>query len=213
MVALGSTLIDTAKFGSNDVTAFYLGSNEAWTANKPGMVLIKPTSIDYGGTSATLGENGQVTFSAVTSLSLNGVFTADFDNYVIAWSASVSVDVPGLFARLRASGSDASGTDYTQQYILASSTSVSGARTASATSFAVAYPDNDLAANGSTMYFYSPFLAQPTAHRSVNQDAVSSARIVDTANTHSLSTSYDGITIFPGSGNMTGKLAVYGVRS
>jgi hypothetical protein len=211
MVALGSTLIDTAKFGSNDVTAFYLGSNEAWTANKPGMVLLTDYTITHAGTSATL-TNGQVTFTAVTSLSLNGVFSADFDNYVIAWSASVSAGTPGVFARLRSSGTDASGTNYTQQYIVATSTTIGGARTTSATSFAVTYPHNT-SVNGSTMHFYGPFLAQPTAHRSVSVDSVDSARLTDTANTHSLSTSYDGITIFPGTGDMTGKLTVMGVRS
>lgn len=182
-------------------------------APKPGMVLINPESIAYSGTSATKGTNGQVTFNAVTSLSLNGVFSADFDNYVITWSSAVSNGTPGLFARLRTSGTDASGTNYTQQYILASSATVSAARTTSATSFAVAYPDNTLAANGVTMHFYGPFLVQPTAHRSIDQNSVSSARLIDIANTHSLSTSYDGITLFPGIGDMTGKLTVMGVRS
>ena len=49
----------------------------------PGMVLLKPTSIAHSGTSASIGANGQVTFTAVTSLSLNGVFSADFDNFLL----------------------------------------------------------------------------------------------------------------------------------
>ena len=65
-----------------------------------GMVLMKPTSIAHSGTSATLGANGQVTFTAVTSLSLNGCFTAGFDNYVVSVRGTSSTNT-NLYYRLR----------------------------------------------------------------------------------------------------------------
>jgi hypothetical protein len=209
MVALGSTLIDTAKFGSNDVTAFYLGSNEAWTANKPGMVLMKATSIDYSGTSATLGENGQVTFSAVTSLSLNGVFTAEFDNYVVSMNHYAAATT-AVYWRFLLSGSDASGSDYTRQLLRADSTTVAGVRESSNTSQRTMNSDPNY--SGCVIHFYGPALAQPTAHRDVSANSLNGARIYEYAGTHSVSTAYDGIRFFTDE-NWTGKLAVYGVRS
>jgi hypothetical protein len=181
----------------------------------PGMVLMKPTSIAHSGTSATLGANGQVTFTAVTSLSLNGVFTADFDNYVISIrhnNSSSPADSDSIQARLRASGSDASGGDYTRQTLSANSTTVSAARTTSLTSAVVAVTGN-AQRNGDTIAIYGPYLAQPTAFRSVNVADTSSARILDNACTHSLSTSYDGITFIPEIYSITGAVAVYGIRS
>jgi hypothetical protein len=180
---------------------------------KPGMVLVKPTSITHSGTSATLGANGQVTFSAVTSLSLNGVFTADFDNYavVIAGSPATSED---LVVRLRAAGSDNStANSYVFQQLDANSTTVTGARTTTTRARLVTFY-TDVAANGATSYFYGPFLAQPTAYRSVVVSSSGSARIQEYAGTHNQSVSYDGLTIF-GDNTLafTGKLAVYGVRS
>ena len=178
----------------------------------PGMVLVSPTSITHSGTSATLGANGQVTFTAVTSLSLNGCFTADFDNYVVVIRGVDSADHNAWYARLRASGSDASGSDYTTQYLIAAGTTVAGARDSSFTYMTFA-PTSDDARTGNTVYLYGPFLAQPTAVRCVSARGTSGAVIRDYASTHSLSTSYDGITLYPSSDNQTGELAVYGIRS
>jgi hypothetical protein len=181
-------------------------------AAAPGMVLMNPTSIAYSGTSATLGANGQVTFSAVTSLSLNGCFTADFDNYVVSWGLTTFTAIDNVRARLRSAGSDASGSNYTRQYLIADSTTVAAARGTSQTSAVVAFFDNTTP-TGYVNYIYGPFLAQPTAFRSVGHSGYSGSYLQDDANTHSLSTSYDGITFFAASGNLTGKLQVYGVRS
>jgi hypothetical protein len=185
-------------------------SGGAGAAAAPGMVLMNPTSIAYSGTSATLGANGQVTFSAVTSLSLNGCFTADFDNYVISLRCVASGNTP-IFGRLRSSGSDATGSDYTQQYILANNTSVTAARGSGESNFR--FTNSGTAPSGDAILIYGPFLAQPTATRNVSMMSQNTVTILDNACTHSLSTSYDGITIFPESGNLTGALQVYGVRS
>ena len=178
---------------------------------KPGMVLVKPTSINHSGTSASIGANGQVTFTAVTSLSLNGVFSADFDNYVIAIRASCSGDA-SLLGRYRASGTDASATNYTNQRLLADSTTVSAARTASQAFFASGYLSST-ARNGVHVTLYGPNIAQPTASRCVTASGYAGGYIQDEAGTHSLSTSYDGVTFYLASLNMTGTLTVMGVRS
>jgi hypothetical protein len=172
------------------------------------MVLMNPTSIAYSGTSATLGANGQVTFSAVTSLSLNGCFTADFDNYVIVAAG----DAPNsdIYTRLRASGTDASGSNYTRQYLQADGTTVSAGRLTSQTALALFFGGNDA---GDIMHLYGPYLAQPTAARTFDASTLRSALLYDVAQTHSLSTSYDGFTSYVTSGSMTGAVAVYGIRS
>jgi hypothetical protein len=177
-----------------------------------GMVLITPTSIAHAGTSASIGTNGQVTFTAVTSLSLNGVFSATYDNYVVSIRSVHSTADYYLDAKLRASGTDASGSNYTYQNLVANSTTVSGARFTSQTSAVFGYTANTQR-SGETIAIYGPYLAQPTAWRTVNVLGRDSGIIADFACTHSLSTAYDGFTISVSAGNVTGTLQVYGVRS
>ena len=176
----------------------------------PGMVLLTPTSIAYSGTSASVGANGQVTFTAVTSLSLNGCFTADFDNYVVSMR-SVSGANPAIRLRMRLSGTDATASNYTWQYLIASGTSVTADRLAT-DHIRIGEAASTLR-SGMQFIIYGPYLAQPTAARSVAITGYSSAYLIDQAGTHSLSTSYDGMTLYPASDTLTGALQVYGIRS
>jgi hypothetical protein len=180
-------------------------------AAKPGMVLLTPTSIAHSGTSASIGANGQVTFTAVTSLSLNGVFSATYDNYLLVVRGTMSVSGTLITWRLRLSGTDATGNNYSSQELRASSTSVTGERTTNASNGRIGAIHNGLE-NGIVASIYGPYLAQPTAIRGVNVYSASSADMRDLASTHSLSTSYDGLTLLTASSDITGTLAVYGIR-
>lgn len=181
-------------------------------AAKPGIVLLTPTSIAHSGTSASIGANGQVTFTAVTSLSLNGVFSATYDNYVISVRFSSTTGIAGLVGRMRASGSDNStANSYVSQMLNADSTTVSGARyTQTETNLTLIGGTPSM---GFQLYLYGAYLAQPTAGRTSTVVNYLDATLRDFAFTHNQSTSYDGFTFFVASGSFTGKLAVYGVRS
>ena len=69
--------------------------------------------------------------------------------------------------------------------------------------------------SGYTMYFYGPFEARPTAHRSVSAWDSLGARILDYATTHGKSESFDGIQFIQTNGEATisGTFSIYGVRS
>ena len=181
-----------------------------------GLVVMTPTSIASTGTgnSSSIGANGKVTFSSCETISLNGVFTSTYDNYMIVLRGK-SANSTDINARLRASGTDASGTNYTRQYISADSTTVSAARTTSQTALEIGYAYGDVSGGlrqGITCYLFGPYLAQPTATRSVTASDYLSGYVRDTACTHSLSTSYDGITIFnvTAARVLTGEVTVYG---
>jgi len=171
-----------------------------------GLELITPTSVDGTGVSLS---GAKVIFTDERTISVNGVFDSTYDNYLVVIrlrTTSASV----MNARLRANGSDASGSDYTVQELRAGG-SVSTQRFL-ANYFRVGGAHSDVAQNGSHAYFYGPALAQPTAVRSLCIRSDSGARIIDNANTHSLSTSYDGFTIVEnGSGMLTGALTIYGL--
>jgi hypothetical protein len=170
-----------------------------------GLVSMTPTSIAHSGTSASINADGGVDFTAVTSLSLNGVFTSEIDNYLIVFSASVTANTVAEF-RLRAAGSDATAANYTWQWLQAGGSTVDGLRVSSDTEGIFGYFSTS--ENGVHMHVYGPALAQPTAVRGVNVASFSGARLMDTATTHSLSTAYDGITFF--TGTFTGNVHVFG---
>jgi hypothetical protein len=174
-----------------------------------GLVSMTPTSIAHSGTSASINADGGVDFTAVTSLSLNGVFTSEIDNYLIVVETLYSVVGGGfLLYRMRASGTDnTTASSYVTQYVEARSATVSGGR------FTQNYGAFGSVGNprgGQSVHVYGPFLAQPTASRSVNADGFESAYILDTASTHNQSTSYDGFTIYLASNSMAGNVHVFG---
>ncbi len=176
-----------------------------------GMVLMTPTSIASTGTgnSSSIGENGSVTFSSCATLSLNGVFTSSYDNYMMVMRSNTST-TSNYQVRLRVGGTDNStASSYTYQYIQASSTTVVAGRTT--TNFGYINAGANTRRDGTTVYFYGPNLAQPTAFRSVTMYDANSAVIFDMANTHNQSTAYDGFTLFTDIGTATGLVTVYGL--
>lgn len=170
-----------------------------------GLKLIVPSSV--AGSGVSVSASGKVTFTAATSVSMNGVFSATYDNYLIVTRLIASSN-NAIFTRLRASGSDASGADYTRQFLWAEPAGVSAQRNTGRTSTYTSLLDTSY--QGFHYYIYGPNIAQPTTFRTV---AVrSNSQIFDVANTHSLSTSYDGLTYIADAGmNITGSLTVYGL--
>jgi hypothetical protein len=149
-------------------------------------------------------------FSAASSVSINNCFSAAYDNYKIIMSGSVSAS-SYIRTRMRASGVDVS-TNYNYNGFYCNTSAVgfeSGAASgaASATIIGRWIINYRCSLDG---IIASPFLAQETNHiaTSDNRDA-----LYKFSSTHLTATSYDGITIYPDSGNFTGTVRVYGLRN
>ena len=164
-----------------------------------GLVVMTPTSIASTGTgnSSSIGANGKVTFSSCETLSLNGVFTSSYDNYMVSLNVKNTTGTNGFvtYYRLRASGTDNStASSYVYQSLYADSTAVGASR---ATSNLGTFDDGGSGnRTGSTTFIFAPYLAQPTAWRSVAASGYASGMIYDRAGTHNQSTAYDGFSIF-----------------
>jgi hypothetical protein len=175
-----------------------------------GIRICKPTSIAYSGTSASIVGQGSVEFSTVTSLSLNGVFTSAFGNYVLVIRASAN-SATNLNLRFRSSGVDNTvASSYVGQYLEAQGSSVAGARVSSdKAAISGLYSERS---DGVNVYFYGPNLAQPTALRSTTGLGYLNAYLYDFAATHSQSSQFDGFTLYvDASRTFTGLVSVYGL--
>jgi hypothetical protein len=168
------------------------------------------------GTSAVWGAAGALTlitsesFSAVSSVSVNGCFTSTYQNYRILISATSSADNQNAF-RLRASGSDNStANSYTFQDFVADGNFVGGGRT-TGTSANFARFGGDI--NYAVLEFTQVAEAKATGFISLSQAGVSGGLIYQYVGRHNQTVAYDGFTIFPPSGTITGTLRVYGYRN
>lgn len=175
-----------------------------------GLVTMTPTSIAVAGagSSASINADGGVDFTSATSLSLNGVFTSGFDNYVVV--ANLKTASGGILGnmRLRAGGTDNTASNYAYQFLDISQTNKLAARsTAQTETYWVLAGDRN---SGIITHFYGPYLAQPTAIRTITSKNDSSApgEMFETATTHSASTSFDGFTVY--SAAVTGNIVVFG---
>lgn len=184
-----------------------------FAGSKPGNVLLSPSSVTYSGTSASITGNGQVVFTSVLSVSVNGIFSADFDTYMISARLS-GAGQTNIYARLRASGVDDTGTNYLFQSLNSYNSTYDGAR--SSASSAEIFQTYGSLRSGNTAFVYRPAIADTTSWRSVSAgDFQSGGNVRDIAATHALDTAYDGMTFFDVNvtNPITGALQVYGVRS
>lgn len=117
--------------------------------SKNGLILLKPTTVDKtgGSSTATISANGSVEFSACLSLRLNGVFSADYDNYmIVAWHLATANGY-GWRARLSLGGEDSAiASSYTRQNFDIDGSSASGVRASS--DFFVFGPADDTLRSG-----------------------------------------------------------------
>lgn len=160
-----------------------------------GLVVMTPTSIASTGTgnSSSINADGSVDFASCATLSLNGVFTSSYDNYMVTMRLVHNSTTSDVRIRFRASGTDnTTANSYTHQYIYANGSSVTALRASS--SFSTYASANNSQRDGSTGYIFGPYLAQPTAYRTTNVLGLSNAGLIDFAGTHNQSVSYDGFT-------------------
>jgi hypothetical protein len=169
-----------------------------------GMALLSPASAVNGTVSAL----GRVTFSGQTSVSLNGLFTAQYDNYRLIGSV-VMTAANLLQYNLRAAGVDNASANYAYQAIQGSGASASAGGITGQTA---AYLINQASTNSDVdVNIIAPFLTSTTrivsTHFAVN-GSTQAAGII--ASTQGQSTSFDGLTLKTASGTMSGTLRVYG---
>jgi len=176
--------------------------------SKNGLILLTPTSASSSEGTTTVNANGSISLTNVQYLTINGVFSADYDNYMLVAHYDPA-SLSGWSLRLRSGSTTDSGSNYTTEVLYADSTTVGAYRIGSYSYWIGNYADTT--ANGCVYYLYGPYLAQPTAIRTVDAGSRNGAYINDTAGTHSLSTSYDGFYMWIGAA-CTGRIAVYGMR-
>lgn len=149
--------------------------------------------------------------SGAASLSLDNVFTSTYRNYLIVGSWS-GTDGAWLNIRYRTSGSDNTTANYSDQRLEANNTTISGDRTTGQTAARLGGSRNALL-NTVAVWVYSPQATERTLWSTVNVDQGSTCALIQFGGVFGATTSFDGFKVYPGSGNMTGNFAVYGIEN
>lgn len=177
--------------------------------SRAGLAKIVPSSVAVGSGTGSADSLGNVTFTTVSSVSLNDVFSSNYENYMIMLNVISTASDNIIRLRLRVSGSDASGSDYTSQALVVFGTTVSGSRITSSSSLDIFRQDTSW--NGATSFIYKPNLATATQFNTSNGWSYEGARIGLYTGSHSLTTAYTGFSLIPATGTITGTLRVYGI--
>ena len=174
------------------------------------VVPVSPASVSVGSGSATVSGNGQVSYSGASSVSVNGVFTSTYQNYrlLINFYGSVAGNV---FVKFR----DGSGDISTGYYGAGVYVNIGGT-----------VGPTGLRNNGTEMYIQTSWTdsnQRNLAHFDVQRSPVGTqgamiGNIWDNWNgtvaIHGYHrndmTNFNGLTVYPASGNLTGTIRVYG---
>lgn len=177
-----------------------------------GLVRMTPTSIvsTGAGNSSSINTDGSISFTSCATLSLNGVFTASYENYMITMGCNPNgVQNSIIYVRLRASGTD-NTSGYNHEELYAVTNTLTANRVTGGTSAAF-FGSSVAARTGSTGFLFGPNLSRATVMRSLGTyGTLSNTNILDYGVTHSTVASYDGITFLPQSGTLSGLATVFG---
>jgi hypothetical protein len=211
-----ATAITTAGdviYGTGSGTFSRLGIG---TAGQTLKVNAGATAPEWGAAaSGSLTYVGGATFSGSSSQSLNSVFTSTYANYLILCNIDSVSTGANINFRLRASSTDSSASYYSNLIyndMSTGNTTFANISQSNASSWKVA----DLSATGSAFGFttslFNPQRSQTTTFESGSHGYNYNGTIYQSfcGGVHNLTTSYDGITIFPTSGTFTGSIRIYG---
>jgi len=176
---------------------------------------IIPTSIANTGGSASIGATGVVSFTSASAISLNGCFSSSYDNYRLMISLSAASADTYLYARLRASGSDITTSNYNSSVIQAAFGSTTLGNDAGGTSQSAwnrfGWLQSGTLALEVPTDIGSPNLSRYTSFSNFNSRSGYGHQTA--GGTFNATTVADGITIYPLSGTISGTIRVYGYRN
>jgi hypothetical protein len=155
------------------------------------------------------------TFSAVSSVSVNGCFTSQYKDYLVRINCIAATGSPSLLIRTRSAGTDETGSNYHRQRFIADGGAVSCTRASSQTSGEMGFMRQVNQAFDFTVA--NPQVAVVTNIYTSNvvgyaAGDVTTPTVEGYGNVLNNTTAYDGFTLLPASSTITGTVRIYGFK-
>ena len=192
----------------------YLSQSSASTTYAPvaagGLVQLVPTSIAATGGSGSISSTGAVSLTSASAISLNGCFTTTYDNYRIIFNTTLSADADLTF-KYRNSGTDTSAAYYSYNHSMFPIAGTQGAGTRTNNGTFIAF-NGGLGTLNYVVDIRNPFVSGRQKY--LNAQGISSAlaSIHQTGGTLDNTNQFDGFTLAPQSGTITGTITIYGYK-
>lgn len=212
-IGVGTAVAGSASTGQV-LTISATGTSTWSTPSAGGLVQVIPSSIAVTSGAGSVGSNGAVTFTSVTSLSINGCFNSTYDCYRMVLNLDPNATgYNSITGRLRVSGTDASGSNYSYYGMYVDSAS-GPTRDAAANGTSLSISDSSTGGGLTTIDIANPFATKRTFFNIVRNNATSpnsGFQLFLLGGAHGLTTSYDGLTFNFTYAN-SGTLTVYGYK-
>lgn len=148
------------------------------------------------------------TFSAASSFSIDGCFSAAYDNYRVLIDCTLSA-AEYMLLRFRAAGADNTSSNYTFALYGVNVGSATLERVDSGTTTFIRLGYNDDADQAFCAFdVMGPFATRKTSTAGL----FAGARELNSQARMTVTTSYDGFTVYSSTANLTGRATVYGYR-
>jgi hypothetical protein len=144
-------------------------------------------------------------FSAVSSVTTDSVFSSTYDNYLILidYTGTAETDLKLAYR--------ASGTDTTTNYSFQQFNAIGNSITCDTGTTGQIAAQSNGSRNALEVLIYGANLAQATSAQSRSLRNISGVQLYQWFNQQTDSTQFTGIKFTPGSGTITGKISVYGL--
>jgi hypothetical protein len=181
--------------------------------SRAGLAKIVPSSVAVGSGTGSADSLGTVTFSGVSSVSLNGIFSSTYTSYRIVLTNVISSVYTEIQGRLRVSGSNNTTSNYNSlQTYTAINNAGAGVDKFAATTYWIFA---NVTANGQIDSSYEIWNPNATA---LTQYSFTHAKKYDTGDNYNMigggifnaTTSFDGLSIIASAGTISGNVSVYG---
>jgi len=139
------------------------------------------------------------TFSAESNVSVNNCFSATYQNYLMILNLQASAQAQ-IRLRLRSAGTD-------------NSTAGSYIYTSAQAQYPIGFCDSSTIPMAAMSGIFNPFLASNTLITPGGVNSSTSSSDLAVPLRHNQSVSYDGFSLFPQSGTMTGTFSIYGYQN
>lgn len=182
-----------------------------------GLKPIIPSSVTVSSGSGSYNSTtGEITFSGVTAIQINGVFSSSYKNYRAVINVPVFSASSGVALRFRTGTTDNSTNNYYQYWLSSRLTGSVTTNSGGPNTFHSIFPAT-VSSNGFFSYsadIYQPYVSDVTTHITgigMANDATSSQTILSSV-LFNVNASFDGISFFPSGGGHTmgGTIKIYG---
>lgn len=213
-VSLGGTRTVSASELTSGTLPMAQGGSGGTTGS--GLVPVIPSSVAVGSGSASVSSAGAVTFTGVSTVSLNGIFSSAYTSYrfIVRGYTNTASGFYGF--RLRASGTDNSASYNYGGWQDTPGTTTLGAFTSGGVAYAGLAYMNSAAGGPATAVtdIHDVTIAQYSTWQSSSIGTSGTTVLAaGSAGIHFVASAYDGLTLFASTGTFTGTVSVYGYRS